>query len=146
MYIKEKDFGKFADGKNVVNFGNPYYKEVDGEVVHIIPKGEVIVVKTLSEEDKKWFCAVRTNEDVVEMEMTVGGWFPTELVCGTIDKTKDGRRCMEHFSMNTALAQKTGWLDSTGTLGSRSDLFLASKADAAIKILKKSGFKVKFLL
>lgn len=145
MYINEAKYDAFAKGKSVKHFGNPYYKEVDGEVVHIIPKNEEVVVRVLDEDEKNWYCNVTTDDDVVEMEMTIDGWFPTELVCGVVLKTQDGRPCMEHFSMRTKLAKDTGWLLSTGSLGSRSDIFLASKADVAIRKLKKSGYKIKDL-
>ena len=143
MYIKEEQFEKFAEGKKVEHFGNPYYKKVDGKVVNIIPKGECITVKTLTEDERKWWCRIATVEDVVEMEVTVGGWFPTDLVCGTIDEI-NGKKVIEHYSMETDLAKETGWLESTGNLGSRSDLFLTSKAEVAIQKLKMAGFNIVY--
>lgn len=142
VFVKEKDFPKFAKGKEVKNYRNEYVKDVNGERVNLIPTGEKIVVKKLTSEEKDWFCGVRTEEDVVMMSVTVGGWFPTELVCGTIWGFVGGGIVREMYSMNTNLSRETGWLEGTGMTGSRADVFLLSKKGSAIEKLRAAGFVV----
>lgn len=140
IYLSEKEFAKLAKSKkNIKSFPNPDYKEIDGVSYMIIRDGEICSTKILSEDDKKWYCGVKTEEDVVELRVDKMCCFPTELVADTQPRIVSGV-IRSGFSMDTELSRKTGWLYSAGTLGSRGDLFLKSKVNEAIKILNKNGF------
>lgn len=142
VFVKEADFPKFSKGKDVKSYPNPFIKDVNGQSVEIIPADERIVVKKLTLEEKNWLCGVKTDKDVIEMSVTVGGWFPTELVCGTIPIHLGYGIIRSRYSMNTDLAQETGWLQKTEMSGSRTNIFLLSKKDVAIKKLQAAGFIV----
>ena len=134
MFIKEQDFKAFSKGKKVVDYPNQYVKDVAGERVDIIPTGECITFKKMSESDVRYYIG-NVGEDVYEASVKIGCWFPTELVCGVV------RGC---FSQNTDLSKDTGWLQTTGQFGSKNDAFLVRKAKVAAKKLKDAGFKVVF--
>lgn len=142
VFVKEKNFPKFSKGKEVKSYPNKYIKDVDGERINIIPTGEQIIVNKLTPEEKAWWCGVRIEEDVVGMSVTVGGWFPTELVCGTIPIYLGYGIVRDSFSMKTKLASETGWLEGTGMSGSSQNIFLLSKKDVAIEKLQAAGFVV----
>lgn len=133
-YIKEKDFGRFAKGKVVKNYPNPYVKNVDGEDVFIIPDSETVTFKKMSESDVHYYVGNVSNE-VYEGSVKIGGWFPTEIVCGTVNGS---------FSMRSELAKECGWLQTNGTFGSKNDAFLASRVKIAARKLENVGFKVVF--
>lgn len=142
-YVTEKQFERLSKGKLVKSYPNPYIKEIDGIEYKIIPNGEKFETKVLSEQEKLWWCGAKTEEEVVELSVSKSGWFPTDLVAGTLPKHLGCGIIREGFNMNTELSKKTGWLQGTGNLGSRSDLFLKSKVNEAIKILNKNGFSFK---
>ena len=134
MYIKEEKFAEYAKGKAIKNYPNPYVKEVDGEMVNIIPKGEAVVFKKMSREDTLFYIG-KVEGAVYEGTVAIGGWFPTELVCGVTN----GR-----FSQETELAKKTGWLNTLGTFGSRNDAFREEGVKEAARLLEEAGYKVYF--
>ena len=133
-YIKEKDFSKFTEGKKVNSYPNPYVKNVDGEDVYIIPKGEKITFTKMSESDVRYYIG-NIGEEVYEGSVKIEGWFPTEIVCGTVNGC---------FSMRSELAKECGWLQTNGCFGSKNDAFLASSVKVVACKLKKAGFTVVF--
>ncbi len=147
VYLSEKVFKKISDGKNVVNYHNKYVKTIDDVDYYIMTDGVAIEVNQLSEEEKKYYCRVNTSEDVMMLELNnegfkTLGWFPTKLVAGVIPTDVGGGIIRDRFSMNTPLSIKTGWLEKNGCAGSFTGLFLKSKVNEAIKILRENGFKV----
>ena len=134
MYIREADFAEYAKGQVVVDYPNPYVKNVGGIDTNIIPTGETITFRKMSESDVKYYIGW-CSEECYEGSVGIGGWFPTSLVCGCIC----GR-----YSEATELARHTGWRETNGMFGSKNDAFLASKVRNAAKILEEAGFIVKF--
>ena len=134
QYIKEEDFGAFSKGKKVESYPNELVKNVDGEDVCIIPEGQKIVFRKMHQSDVLYYIG-NVNEEVYEGTIKIGGWFPTEIVCGTI-------RGM--FSMQAPLSQECGWLQTNGSFGSKNDAFLASKVKVAAQKLEEAGFTVEF--
>lgn len=142
-YVTDKQFDKLSNGKNIKSYPNPYVKDVNGIQYNIVPSSEKFEVRILSEQEKLWWCASETEEEVVLLSISEIGWFPTELVAGTLSKNLGRGVTRENFDMNTELSKKTGWLKNTGSLGSRGNLFLKSKVNEAINILNKNGFSFK---
>ena len=142
-YVTDKQFDKLSNGKNIKSYPNPYMKEVDGIQYNIVPSSEKFEVRILSEQEKLWWCASDTEEEVVLLAISEIGWFPTELVAGTKSKNLGRGVIRENFDMDTELSKRTGWLQNAGSLGSRGNLFLKSKVNEAINILNKNGFSFK---
>lgn len=142
-YVTDKQFDKLSNGKNIKSYPNPYVKEVGGIQYNIVPSSEKFEVRILSEQEKAWWCASETEEEVVLLSVSKTGWFPTELVAGTLSKNLGRGVIRENFDINTELSKKTGWLRNTGSLGSRGNLFLKSKVNEAVNILNKNGFSFK---
>lgn len=142
-YVTENQFNKLSKGKLVKSYPNRYIKDIEGIEYNIIPNCEKFETKVLSPEEKVWLCGVQTEEEVVELCVTERGWFPTDLIAGTLPKHLGCGIIREGFNMNTELSKKTGWLHSTDNCGSRSALFLKSKVNEAINILNKNGFNFK---
>ena len=138
-FIKESEFAKYAKGKQVKNYPNPYVKEVDGVNTHIIPADEKIVFRPLTDDEKRWY-GIRDTGVVYEGRMTVLGWFPTELVCGVMRSPG----YYDRYTENSPLAKKTGYVATNGNFGSKGDAFRASKVQVAVGILRKAGFEVEF--
>lgn len=134
VFVKESYFKDFSKGKSVKNFGNPYVKEVDGRKVNIIPNGECVTFKKMDEEDVLWFLGKKEGEFYMA-GVKVGGWFPTELVCGVVKG---------FFSEDTELARETGFVWGNSCLGSANVAFEASKAKVAASKLEAVGFEVVF--
>lgn len=139
--VTEQKFAKISKEKEVVSYPNEWYKEVDGQGYYIVPRNEKFTTTILDEKEKKWYCAVNTDEKVVELSVSELGRFPHELVAGIKRRRLMGGMIVEGVDMNTSLARKTGWLDFTGNLGSRGALFLKSHVNTAIDILNKHGMK-----
>lgn len=139
--VTERKFAKISKDKEVRSYNNEWYKEVDGQGYYIIPADETFKTAILTDQEKRWWCAVNTEEEVVELSISKMGRFPHELVAGKKTRRLMGGIIVEGVDMNTSLARKTGWLDFTGNLGSRSALFLKSKVNIAIDILNKHGMK-----
>lgn len=139
--ITEERFTIISKNKKVRSYPNQWYKEVDGKDYYIVPSNEKYTTTILTEEEKKWWCAVNTKEEVVMLSVSEMGRFPHELVAGTRKHRLMGGMVLEGVDMNTSLSKKTGWLDFTGNIGSRSAVFLKSKVNVAIEILNKHGMK-----
>ena len=138
--VTENKFARISKNKDVRSYMNDFYKEVDGKGYYIVPSNEVCKTTILSDEEKKWWCKVDTKEEVVMLSVSVMGCFPHELVAGLKKRRLLGGLIVEGVDMNTPLAQKTGWLEFTGNIGSRGAVFLKSKVNIAIDILNKHGF------
>jgi len=137
-FIKEKDFVKYAKGKTVKDYPNPYVKDVDGVRIDIIPTNEKVVFRPLTDSEKSWF-GIREDGVIYEGRMSVLGWFPTELVCGVMRSPGYHDR----FSAHSPLAKETGYVSTNGNFGSRSDAFRATKVKVAMKKLQQVGFDVE---
>lgn len=139
--VTENKFAEISKGKAITSYPNEWYKEVEGQDYYIIPADETFKTTVLSDQEKRWWCAVNTDEEVVELSVTKMGRFPHELVAGKKTHRLMGGLLVDGVDMDTPLAKKIGWLDFTGNLGSRSGLFLKSKVNIAIEILNKHGMK-----
>ena len=138
VYLSQQEFDTLSKGKEIVSYNNKYLKRIGDTYYHIVVDGVGIEVKLLSEEDKNYYCAIKTDEDVVELSLNdkgfrTLGWFPTELVAGV----KGG-----YINMDTPLSRKTGWLYKRDAAGSFTAYFLKSKVEEAIKILENNGFRI----
>ena len=134
VYIKEQDFAEYAKGQVVKDYPNEYIKDVACIETHIIPTDECIIFKKMSKEDVEYYIG-KVDEEVYEGSTQVLGFFPTGLVAGTY------KGC---YTQNTWLSKETGWLQTSGTFGSRNDAFRASKVQFAAELLKNAGFNVRF--
>lgn len=137
--VTEEKFARLSANKEVKNYMNDWYKEVDGKGYYIVPKNEICKTSILTDEEKKWWCKVDTKEEVVMLSVSVMGCFPHELVAGLKKRRLLGGLIVEGVDMNTPLAAKTGWLEFTGNIGSRGAVFLKSKVNVAIDILNQHG-------
>ena len=134
LFVKEADFAEYTKGKAVKSYNNPWIKCVAGVDVNIIPTDEVVTFKKMTREDIQYYIG-DISQEVYEGRTKIRGWFPTELVCGTIGS---------QYSMNTELAKRTGWIPTNGCFGSQGDAFLASGVKVAADLLEQAGFKVVF--
>lgn len=138
VYIKEQDFPGYSRGKKVVDYPNPYIKEVDGIEVHIIAKDLKCETNVLTQEEKEWWCLRKSDlsRDIVQLECD---WFPIELVVGTKDVFYCGK-VRKALSVDSVLSKHTGYIEGNGSLGSRSILFDARFVNNAISILREHGY------
>lgn len=134
VYLSESEFAEISKKmKGVKSYPNPYIKECGNVRYQIIPDGEEIAVRTLTDAERDWFAPNNKSQEVVIAFVSILCWFPIDLIAGV----ENGR-----YSQNTTLSEKTGWLSSSSALGSQSVLFLKDKVDAALGILKEHGFKI----
>ena len=134
LFVKEADFAEYAKDQIVKDYPNKYVKDVAGVEIHIIPTGETIVFKKMSKSDIEYYIG-NIEEEVYEASTSILGWFPTELVCGTVN----GR-----YDTKSDLAKITGWIPTNGCFGSKNDAFRGFKVDFAAELLKNAGFNVRF--
>lgn len=134
VYLSESEFAEISKKmEGVKSYPNPYIKESGNVRYQIIPDGEEIAVRTLTDAERDWFAPNNKGQEVVIAFVSILCWFPIDLIAGV----ENGR-----YSQNTTLSEKTGWLSSSSALGSQSVLFLKDKVDAALGILKEHGFKI----
>lgn len=135
LFVKEADFAEYAKGQVVKHCVNQYIKEVGKVDIHIIPTDEVITFKKMTRNEVEYYIG-KVDGQVYEGFTKISGWFPTGLVCGTVNG------CYSH---KTELAKETGWLPTNGSFGSKYDAFLATGVRRAAEILEAVGFKVVFI-
>lgn len=134
VYLTEEEYADVSKNKkNIKDYPNPYVNVIGNVRYQIIPSNEKCMSRVLTKREKKWFVSFPTNEDVVMLTVSKSCSFPTELVAGVNKSTG-------MFDMGNTLSDKTGWIKPNGCLGSRGALFLKSKVNVAIDILREFGF------
>lgn len=138
VYTTPEEFGVIRKGKNVIDYPNQWFKDIEGRRFHIINPEMEYKIEILDPKNYLWYLGMTYesyskhlkeifDDDDPKVYILSCEWFPTELVAGIVN----GRFC------NTSeLSQKTGWIRTFN-----SDFFRASKVREAIKILNKNGFK-----
>lgn len=137
-YVTPTAFIKASTGKKVVDYPNPWIKDVDGVRYHIVNTEMEYKISELEKKSYPWYLGMTYESYVSHVKDIFGDtdarvfvleceWFPTELVAGV----KGGR-----FSNVSDLSRKTGWIRSFGSI----ELFRASCIEEAIAILNKHHF------
>ena len=138
-YVSPEKFSKVSKCKKVVDYPNPWIKDVNGIRHHIINPDMEYKISVLEKKSYPWYLGMTYEDYAKETKEMFGDedarvfvleceWFPTELVAGVVN----GK-----FSNTSSLSRKTGWLRSFGVI----ELFRAEKVEEAISILNKHGFK-----
>lgn len=138
-YVSPEKFSKVSKGKEIVDYPNQWFKDVNGVRHHIINPDMEYKISVLEKKSYPWYLGMTYEDYAREINEMFGDddarvfvlecdWFPTELVAGVVN----GRFCN-----TSSLSRKTGWIRSFGTI----ELFRAEKVAEAISILNKHGFK-----
>lgn len=136
-YVTPEKFSKLSKGKKVVDYPNPWFKDVNGIRYHIINPEMEYKIELLPKESYLWYLGMSFESYSKHLEEIMNDedprvfvfsceWFPTELVAGVTN----GRFCN-----TSALSLNTGWIRTMN-----SDYFRASKVKEAIRILNANGF------
>lgn len=157
-YVTPEQFAKLSKGKKVKSYPNLLVKVIGDVTYNIVTPDTVCKISRLTEEQYTLWLGMSketyknglskykddANSDVYKLTVE-GGWFPTELVAGTVSCNLGYGVTRNAFSMNTPLSDKTGYLQANGSIGSASCLFMGSKVNEAIKILNKNHFNFKMI-
>lgn len=138
-YVSPEKFSKVSKGKKIVDYPNPWFKDVNSIRYHIINPDMEYKISVLEKKSYPWYLGMTYEDYVKETKEMFGDedarvfvlecdWFPTELVAGVVN----GR-----YSNTSSLSRKTGWIRSFGSI----ELFRAEMVEEAIFILNKYGFK-----
>lgn len=136
-YVTSEKFTNLSKGKKVVDYPNPWFKDVNGIRYHIINPEMKYKIELLPKDSYLWYLGMSfesytkhlkevMNDEDPRVFVLSCEWFPTELVAGVVN----GRFCN-----TSSLSLKTGWIRTMN-----SDYFRASKVKEAIRILNANGF------
>ena len=120
----------------IESYPNPQIKKcIDSEgneyTLHIILSKDKLEIQPLTKADALYYCG-RTDE----ITMLTLNWFPKDLVVGVVDK---------FYTAKSKLSILTGFVQSSGNTGTRSECFLTEKVGIAIEKIWGVGFDIDII-